>query len=66
MKARTFEEMKAYVDGYNACFEAMKSPNGTYEEMVAWHLGTIDSFLADISKSLAVIADAMSGKEKGG
>lgn len=43
--------------------EAMKFPSGTYEEMIAWHLGTINSFLLDISKSLAVIADEMSGKE---
>ena len=43
--------------------EAMKFPKGTYEEMMAWHLGAINSFLLDISKSLAVIADHISGKE---
>lgn len=39
---------------------AMETGKGTYEEMVAWHLGTMNSFLMDISKSLAVIADKMS------
>ena len=48
----------------HAVTEAMKNPSGTYEEMIIWHLGTMDSFLLDISKSLAVIADAISGKEK--
>lgn len=33
------------------------NPSGTYEEMVAMHLETIAVTLADISKSLAVIAD---------
>lgn len=32
-------------------------PSGTYEEMVTFQLGTIATMLADISKSLAVIAD---------
>lgn len=32
-------------------------PIGTYEEMVTFHLGTISSILADISRSLAIIAD---------
>lgn len=32
-------------------------PTGTYEEMVTFQLGTIATMLADISKSLAVIAD---------
>ena len=36
---------------------AMEVGSGTYEEMVAWHLGTMNSFLMDISKSLAMIAD---------
>lgn len=38
---------------------AMETGKGTYEEMVAWHLGTMNSFLMDISKSLAIIADKM-------
>ena len=32
-------------------------PTGTYNEMVTFQLGTIATMLADISKSLAVIAD---------
>lgn len=32
-------------------------PNGTYEEMVIFQLGIISTMLADISKSLAVIAE---------
>jgi hypothetical protein len=32
-------------------------PYGTYEEMVVFQLATITAILADISKSLAVIAD---------
>ncbi len=32
-------------------------PTGTYEEMVVFQLGAIATMLADISKSLAVIAD---------
>lgn len=32
-------------------------PSGTYEEMVTFQLGTIATMLADISKSLAILAD---------
>jgi len=32
-------------------------PTGTYEEMVTFQLGTIATMLADISKSLAILAD---------
>ena len=39
---------------------AMEAGCGTYEEMVTWHLGAMNSFLSDISKSLAIIADNMS------
>lgn len=45
------------------CEEALKNPQGSFEEMVAWHLGSIDSILSDISVSLAVIADSMNGSE---
>lgn len=38
---------------------AMETSKGTYEEMVSWHLGAMNSFIMDISKSLAVIADKM-------
>lgn len=34
-----------------------RKPTGTYEEMVAFQLGAIATMLADISKSIAVIAD---------
>jgi hypothetical protein len=36
---------------------AKLNPSGTYENMAALHLGTISVMLADISKSLAVLAD---------
>jgi len=32
-------------------------PSGTYEEMVTFQLGTIATMLADISKSLAILAN---------
>ena len=38
-------------------------PTGTYEEMVTFQLGTIATMLADISKSLAVIADKAESEE---
>ena len=38
-------------------------PKGTYEEMVTFQLGAIASMLADISKSLAVIADKIEDKQ---
>lgn len=34
--------------------------NRTNEEMVVWQIGAMNCFLADISKSLAVIADNIS------
>lgn len=36
---------------------AKRNPTGTYEEMVTFQLGAIATMLADISKSLAIIAD---------
>lgn len=33
------------------------NPTGTYKEMVTFQLGTIATMLADISKSLAILAD---------
>lgn len=36
---------------------AKSKPTGTYEEMVTFQLGVIATMLADISKSLAVIAE---------
>lgn len=43
---------------------AERKPTGTYEEMVTFQLGLIASMLADISKSLAIIADKAEGNEK--
>ena len=39
--------------------KAQETPSGTFEQMTVWHLGTIGTILADISKSLAIIADKM-------
>lgn len=39
-------------------------PSGTYEEMVVFQLGTIATMLADISKSLAIIADKAESEGK--
>jgi len=49
------EENKMLID--KMVEEAERKPTGTYEEMVTFQLGTIATMLADISKSLAVIAD---------
>lgn len=42
---------------------AERKPTGTYEEIVSFQLGAIASMLADISKSLAVIADRAESEE---
>ena len=39
-------------------------PNGTYEEIVTFQLGTIATMLADISKSLAILADKAESEEE--
>lgn len=36
---------------------AERKPIGTYDEIASFQLGTIATMLADISKSLAIIAD---------
>ena len=43
--------------------EKMEKPNGTFEEMTVWNFGTVATLLADISKSLAIIADSMSRED---
>lgn len=43
--------------------EAKRKPIGTYNEMMTFQLGAIASMLADISKSLAVIADKAGSEE---
>ena len=49
------EENKMIIDKITE--EAERKPIGTYEEMVSFQLGVIASMLAEISRSLAVIAD---------
>ena len=41
-----------------------RKPAGTFNEMMVFHLGVIASVLADISKSLAVIADKAEMEDK--
>ena len=43
---------------------AKQKPTGTYEELVTFQLGAIATMLADISKSLAILADKTEGSEK--
>lgn len=38
-------------------------PSGTYQEMVTFHLGVIATMLADISKSLAILAHKAESEE---
>jgi hypothetical protein len=49
------EENKMIIERMAA--EAESKPTGTYNEMVVFQIGAIATMLADISKSLAVIAD---------
>ena len=39
-------------------------PTGTYEEMVTFQLGAIATMLADISKSLAILADKTESEDE--
>lgn len=56
------EENKMIV---NKMVEVAKgNPAGTYEEMVTFQLGTIATMLADISKSLAILADKAERSEE--
>ena len=43
-----------------------RKPTGTYEEMMVFQLGVIATMLADISKSLAEIADKAESEIKDG
>ena len=52
---RRLEENRIVIDEMNK--RAEHNPTGTYEEMVTFQLGTIATMLADISKSLAILAD---------
>ena len=49
------EENKMVIDEMTR--RAERKPTGTYKEAVVFQLGVIATMLADISKSLAVIAD---------
>lgn len=42
---------------------AKEKPTGTFEELVTFHLATIATMLADISKSLAILADSAKREE---
>ena len=44
--------------------EAERKPTGTYEEMVTFQLGAIATMLADISRSLAILADKAEREKK--
>lgn len=49
------EENGIVIDEMNK--RAKLNPTGTYEETVTFQLGVIATMLADISKSLAILAD---------
>lgn len=42
---------------------AIEKPSGTFEEIALFNLGVIATVLSDISKSLAIIADNVEGKD---
>jgi hypothetical protein len=49
------EENKIIIN--EAIERAKRQPTGTYEEMVVFQLGLISTMLADISKSMGILAD---------
>ena len=56
------EENGRLIDGMN---KIVKNKSGVrYEEMVTFHLATMVTVLADISKSLAIIADKAERSDK--
>lgn len=58
------EENKKVID--EMAGRAERKRTGTYEEMVIFQLGVIATMLADISKSLAVIADKTESEANNG
>ena len=48
----------------NEIVESMKCKPGTYEERIAFQLGIIATMLADISKSLAILADKAESEDE--
>ncbi len=55
------EENKNVIDGMIKM--SGQKPTGTYEEMVTFQLGVIATMLADISKSLAILANKAESEE---
>lgn len=55
------EENKMLIEAMDEI--AKNKPSGTYEEMVTFQLGTIATTLADISRSLAILADMTESEE---
>ena len=52
------KRLKENIAVINKMVEMSKqAPTGTFEQMVVFQLGTIATMLADISKSLAILAD---------
>lgn len=58
------EENKELVDVMTDL--AKEKPSGSFEEIACFHLGTISTFLADISRSLAILADKAESEESNG
>ena len=56
------EENRIVIDNMIKMVEC--KPSGTYEEMVTFQLGTIATMLADISKSLAILANRTESEEE--
>lgn len=56
------EENKCVIEEMTKRAEA--KPEGTYEEMVTFQLGLIATMIADISKSLAIIANEAEKEEQ--
>ena len=57
-----FEENQIAID--SMLEEAKRKPSGTYEEMVTFQLAAIATMLADISKSLAILANKAESEDE--
>ena len=42
---------------------ALNNPTGSYEQLMVFQLGVVATMLADISKSLAILADKAESEE---
>lgn len=58
---KRFEENRMVVN--KMIEEAEQKPTGTYSELVLFQLATIATMLADISKSLAILANQAESEE---